>query len=119
MLSAPAAAMEEHRVPALPERCPRCDARGPTAAAHLLRGVVRSPIRAHTAGATRIGQIILDRVVRLVGDTPRDGRTIVFTYSRDDAAATAAGMEVNHFRDSPAPAGHRRALDPGHMAGRA
>ena len=30
---------------------------------------------------------------------PQEGRTIVFTDSRDDAAGTAAGVELNHFRD--------------------
>ena len=34
-----------------------------------------------------------------LGDTPADGRTIIFTDSRDDAANTAAGVELNHFRD--------------------
>ena len=30
---------------------------------------------------------------------PRDSRTIVFTDSRDDAARTAAGIGLNHYRD--------------------
>ena len=63
------------------------------------RGTVRSPIRAHTTGTTRIAQIIVDRVVRAIGEGEADGQTIVFTDSRDDAANTAAGMELNHFRD--------------------
>lgn len=88
------------RVPALPERCPRCDARGHNRDRRtFFRSVVRSPIRAHTTGTARVGQIVLDRVVKSVGDTPAEGRTIVFTDSRDDAAATAAGVELNHFRD--------------------
>lgn len=88
------------RVPALPERCPHCDAGGvnrdPRA---FFRGLVRSPIRAHTTGVARVNQVLLDRVVRNVAERPQDGRTIVFTDSRDDAAGTAAGVEVNHFRD--------------------
>lgn len=100
MLSAPRAALEARRIPALPERCPRCDSRGPNNDPRVFwRGVVRSPIRAHTTGTNRIGQIVLDRVVRLIGDTPQEGRTIVFTDSRDDAANTAAGIETNHYRD--------------------
>jgi DEAD/DEAH box helicase domain-containing protein len=100
MLSAPPRALTDARVPALPERCPRCDARPPNRDARLFhRGVVRSPIRAHTTGASRVGQIVVDRTVRLVGESAEDGRTIVFTDSRDDAANTAAGMELNHFRD--------------------
>lgn len=95
-----APAVENRKVPALPERCPNCDTRERNSKLPLFfRGVVRSPIRAHTAGAARTTQIILDRVVRSVGETSRDGRTIVFTDSRDDAANTAAGIELNHFRD--------------------
>ena len=81
-------------------RCPRCGASGSNRQLGLFyRGVVRSPIRAHTTGAARISQIVLDRVVRAIGATPQEGRTIVFTDSRDDAAGTAAGVELNHFRD--------------------
>ncbi len=88
------------RAPAVPERCPRCDAGGRnTETRKFWRGVVRSPIRAHTTGTTRIAQIVVDRLVRSIGKNDREGRTIVFTDSRDDAANTAAGMELNHFRD--------------------
>jgi DEAD/DEAH box helicase domain-containing protein len=89
-----------HRVPALPERCPRCDTRGVNAKPRIFfRGVVRSPIRGHATGTSRMTQVILDRVVKSVGDTPDESRTIIFTDSRDDAASTAAGVELNHFRD--------------------
>lgn len=88
------------RVPALPERCPRCDARGTNRKPRLFfRGVVRSPIRAHTTGVARATQVVLDRVVRSIGEGPTEAKTIVFTDSRDDAATTAAGVELNHFRD--------------------
>lgn len=98
MLLAPR--IEDRRVPALPQQCPRCDTRGTNRDTGLfLRGVVRSPIRAHTTGAARVTQIVLDRVVRSISDDPRAGRTIVFTDSRDDAAGSAAGIELNHFRD--------------------
>ncbi|MGH7717300.1 MAG: DEAD/DEAH box helicase, partial [Gemmatimonadaceae bacterium] len=91
---------DRFRVPAMPERCPRCDARGWNRDRRtFFRSVVRSPIRAHTTGTARVGQIVLDRVVKSVGETRLEGRTIVFTDSRDDAAATAAGVELNHFRD--------------------
>lgn len=92
--------LDRARAPAVPERCPRCDAPGRnTEVRKFWRGVVRSPIRAHTTGTTRIAQIVVDRVVRSIGRNDREGRTIVFTDSRDDAANTAAGMELNHFRD--------------------
>jgi DEAD/DEAH box helicase domain-containing protein len=98
MLAAPT--IEDARVPAIPERCPRCGASGRNQDWSLFsRGVVRSPIRAHTTGTARVTQLVLDRVVRFIGATPQEGRTIVFTDSRDDAAGTAAGVELNHFRD--------------------
>ena len=34
-----------------------------------------------------------------MGETPAESRTIVFTDSRDDAARTAAGVGLNHYRD--------------------
>lgn len=92
--------VDDLRLPALPERCPSCDTR--TAAVEGMRfykGVVRSPIRAHTAGAAQSTQLYLSQLVRSMGATPEDSRTIVFTDSRDDAARTAAGVALNHHRD--------------------
>ena len=34
-----------------------------------------------------------------MGEAPSDRQTIVFTDSRDDAARTAAGVGLNHYRD--------------------
>ena len=88
------------RVPAIPERCPRCDGRGFNREREtFFRGIVRSPVRAHTMGTAVGGQILVDRLVDNLGPDPAAARTIVFTDSRDDAAATAAGLEMNHFRD--------------------
>src|SRR5205823_8393737 len=50
-------------------------------------------------GTARVTQVTLDRVVSEIGTTPAESKTIVFTDSRDDAANTAAGVELNHFRD--------------------
>jgi DEAD/DEAH box helicase domain-containing protein len=91
---------EHHRIPALPEHCPRCDAAGHNSDPGIFfRGVVRSPIRGHTTGTARVGQVLLDRIVKVVAEDPKEARTIIFTDSRDDAAGTAAGVELNHFRD--------------------
>ncbi len=88
------------RVPALPERCPRCWMRtGRAEARKFFRGIVRSPIRAHTAGLAAATQLLLSRLTRSMGAASNDSRTIVFTDSRDDAARTAVGVERNHFRD--------------------
>lgn len=88
------------KIPAIPERCPRCDSRGFNRDREtFFRGIVRSPIRAHTMGTAVGTQILVDRLVDNLGDQPTTARTIVFTDSRDDAAATAAGLEMNHYRD--------------------
>jgi DEAD/DEAH box helicase domain-containing protein len=91
---------EEPRVPAVPERCPRCLSVGRNLNPRIFfRGIVRSPIRGLGAGTTRVGQILVDRLTAMVGQTTDDTKTIVFTDSRDDAAGTAAGLELNHFRN--------------------
>ena len=88
------------RVPAIPERCPRCDGRGYNREREtFFRGIVRSPVRAHTMGTAVGGQILVDRLVDNLNPDPAAARTIVFADSRDDAAANAAGLEMNHFRD--------------------
>lgn len=89
------------QVPALPERCPRCGLssgsnRDPD---QFYGGSVRSAIRAHTTGVAASIQVLLGRLSRDVAEDPRDRRTIVFTDGRDDAARTAAGVSLNHFRD--------------------
>ena len=63
------------------------------------RGEVRSPVRGHTTGIAQSTQLYLSQLVRSMGDTPAESRTILFTDSRDDAARTAAGVARNHFRD--------------------
>ena len=63
------------------------------------RGVVRTPIRAHTTGTNAIGQVLVDRMADVLGTESGAASTIVFADSRDDAANTAAGLELNHFRD--------------------
>lgn len=88
-----------YTVPALPERCPRCDTSYWNDGATFFGGEVRSPIRAHTSGTAQSTQLYLSQLVRSMGSDPRDSKTIVFTDSRDDAARTAAGVAKNHYRD--------------------
>ncbi|SER61044.1 DEAD/DEAH box helicase domain-containing protein [Pedococcus cremeus] len=88
-----------HSVPALPDRCPRCDTSYWNDNTTFFDGTVRSPIRAHTAGTAQSTQLYLSQLVRSMGERPEDSRTIVFTDSRDDAARTAAGVAKNHYRD--------------------
>jgi DEAD/DEAH box helicase domain-containing protein len=93
-------------LPALPEVCPSCEFKAwQQDSQALFDSVVRSPIRAHTAGQAAATQLYLSQLVRtLSGDRdPQDvgdaGKTIIFTDSRDDAARTAAGVGKNHYRD--------------------
>lgn len=90
---------ERQRVPAIPDRCPKCDSSGFNPGEKFFAGDVRSPIRAHTSGAAQSTQLYLSQLVRSLGETPAESRTIVFTDSRDDAARTAAGIGLNHYRD--------------------
>lgn len=87
-------------VPALPVHCPRCElSAGVLDGSKYFKGVVRSPVRAHTAGLAQSTQLLMTQLHRSMGDTTEDSRTIVFTDSRDDAARTASGTELNQFRD--------------------
>ncbi len=87
-------------VPALPEVCPRCSMRsGKQAREAFFSGTVRSPIRAHTSGQSQLSQILVSQLFRSTGDDADSSRTIVFTDSRDQAARTSAGINLNNFRD--------------------
>ena len=93
-------AHEDIVVPALPEQCPRCSMKaGTQEAAKFFTGTVRSPIRAHTSGQSQLAQIVVSQVFRSTGDTAEEARTIIFADSRDEAATTAAGINLNSFRD--------------------
>lgn len=93
------------RVPALPQVCPRCMAEGHNQDPEVFFSPnVRSPVRAHTTGTSAVSQILVDRLMDGLASSsaeanPPEAKTIVFTDSRDDAAATGAGLERNHFRD--------------------
>lgn len=90
----------EATIAALPPYCPRCDQRtGVLDGNEYFKGVVRSPVRAHTAGLAQSTQMYMTQLHRSMGQTVDDSRTIVFTDSRDDAARTATGTELNQFRD--------------------
>ena len=89
-----------YRVPALPDRCPHCGSQGFNRDMGIFfGGIVRTPIRAHTMGTSVSSQVLTDRVLDVLGDEHSAAQTIVFSDSRDDAASTAAGLELNHFRD--------------------
>lgn len=88
------------RIPALPDRCPACGQKGRAQqeTEKFERGEIRTPLRAHTAGASAALEVYLGEFMRRLG-RGADGRTLIFTDSRDDAAKTAAGVALNHYRD--------------------
>lgn len=87
--------------PSLPEMCPHCGQKGFNRSAdQFWAGAVRSPIRNHSTGNARSTQVYLSQLVREMGDSPQESRSIVFTDSRDDAARSAAGVARNHYRDT-------------------
>ncbi len=86
-------------VPALPERCPQCGAERRQHPDQFFRGSVNSPIRGMRTGFARVSQVVLDQLIRELSENTDERRTIVFSDSRDEAAAAAAGIELNHFRD--------------------
>jgi DEAD/DEAH box helicase domain-containing protein len=100
LLRIPAAPDDERwAIPALPERCPACLGSEDTKLNRLRGGYVRSPIRAHTAGADQVAQLLTSTLVHSFGPSYKDSRTIVFSDSRDGASDTRSGLSLNHFRD--------------------
>jgi len=90
-------APDEWAPPALPSTCAHCG--HSEKQMRFKQGSVRSPIRAHTQGASQANQLLVSQIVRSIGDDPESSRTIVFTDSRDDAATTAIGLSSNHYAD--------------------
>lgn len=88
------------KVPSLPDVCPRCllSVGANREPEKYFRGVIRSPIRAHTSGLAQASQLLLSQLTVSLGAGDA-AKAIVFTDSRDDAAKTAAGVALNQFRD--------------------
>ncbi|MEI2727671.1 MAG: DEAD/DEAH box helicase [Candidatus Nanopelagicales bacterium] len=87
-------------IPALPDRCPRCAMTGGRqTSARFFAGNVNSPIGQHTSGQARLSQVVVAELFRETGENAQDSRTIVFTDSRNEAAETSAGINLNNYRD--------------------
>ena len=92
-------------IPALPDCCPCCEEKtGINSDPKVFFSpLVRSPIRAHTAGGSIATQIYVSQLMRsLPGPDPQkkskgERKTIIFSDSRDAAAANAALIEKLHF----------------------
>ncbi len=98
------------RVPALPIRCPHCEADwemfawGPNKRPITDRSRSRSPIQQMGTGNEKIGQVLIDALVRELrsgNDEHREvrRRLVLFSDSRQDAAKLSAGLEKRHYQD--------------------
>ncbi|WP_342841550.1 helicase-related protein [Candidatus Lucifugimonas marina] len=89
---------EGYELPALPASCPNCQTSVSSQQREFLSGGVFSHIRGQRTGLARVSHVLADALFRFGADRDSSRKTIVFTDSRDDAARSAAGIELNHFR---------------------
>ncbi len=97
------------RLPPLPIKCPHCHANwelfvsGDHSRPITDRSRTRSSIRRMGTGYEKIGQVLVDALVRdLRGeDEDREARRrlVLFSDSRQDAAKLSAGLEKRHYQD--------------------
>lgn len=78
---------------ALASTCPRC------AQAYGRRLGRRSPLRGFRTGFSKFTQLLSKELSYSTRDTGAGGKLVVFSDSREDAAAIANGVERSHFRD--------------------
>lgn len=84
-------AQQHDREPALPTRCPRCDAD------YRYRERNRTPLRSHRTGFQKACQVLASVLLREMQEGSR--KLVIFSDSRQDAAKLAAGMERDQYRD--------------------
>lgn len=82
---------QQDQFSALPSKCPCC------ASDYGRRMFRRSPIRGFRTGFSKVSQILAKELFYMLPDTDR--KLVVFSDSREDAAAIANGIERNHYND--------------------
>lgn len=102
---------ERERIPPLPIRCPHCHtdwelfASGQGSRPITDRSRTRSPIRRMGTGYEKIGQVLVDALVRELRESEdpelreQRRRLVLFSDSRQDAAKLSAGLEKRHYQD--------------------
>ncbi len=86
-------------VPPFPTQCPACGDdweswRNVLPVEDPMR--MRSPVRTMGTGFEKMSQVLIDSLLRRLGD-PR--KLVVFSDSRQDAAKLSAGLEKSHYQD--------------------
>ena len=76
---------------ALPAICPSCNA-------DYRHKVARSPVRAFRTGLAKVSQVLAKELFYELPEGD-ERKLVVFSDSREDAAATSNGMERAHYRD--------------------
>ncbi len=99
------------QIPALPIKCPQCAAdwelfaSGANVRSITDRSRTRSPIRRMGTGYEKIGQVLVDALIRDLrkneSQAEREARRrlVLFSDSRQDAAKLSAGLEKRHYQD--------------------
>lgn len=82
---------QQDRFSALPSKCPCC------ASDYGRRMFRRSPIRGFRTGFSKVSQILAKELFYILPETDR--KLVVFSDSREDAAAISNGIERNHYND--------------------
>lgn len=101
---------QRDRIPALPIQCPQCHADWElfTSGRGVLpitdRSRTRSPIRRMGTGYEKIGQVVVDALIRELREDSepveeRRRRLVLFSDSRQDAAKLSGGLEKRHYQD--------------------
>ncbi|MGI9100177.1 MAG: helicase-related protein [Solirubrobacteraceae bacterium] len=84
-------------IPPFPTRCPSCGDDWEWMSRPIEdRARWRSPIRTMGTGFEKISQVLVDGLLRRLGE-PR--KLVLFSDSRQDAAKLSAGLEKSHYQD--------------------
>ncbi len=84
---------EEEQYRALPSVCPHC------ASDYSRRLFRRSPIRGFRTGFSKVSQLLAKELFHVMPNETASHKLVVFSDSREDAAAISNGIERFHYRD--------------------